>query len=99
MKRRAARVDAEKKLNKRVVRQTLGGYARADKFIEREKRAWLQGLTSEQSWAIFDELYSAWSRLSSSCGGESRSMEKSRLEEKIALRRALDRAAQKSKRR
>ena len=99
MKRRATRVNAEKKLNKRAIRQTLRGYARADKFIEQEKRAWLQSMTPEQSWALFDELFGAWAHLSSMRGGEGRILEKSRLEEKIALRRALDHAAQEPRRR
>jgi hypothetical protein len=91
-------MNVKKKLNKRAIRQTLRGYARADKFIEQEKRVWLRRLTPEQSWALFDELYRAWSHLSSTRGGEWPIMEKSRLEEKIALRRALDRAARKSER-
>jgi hypothetical protein len=92
-------MNVEKKFNKRAIRQMFRGYARADKYIEREKRAWLQSMMPEQAWAIFDEMYVAWSHLSSTRGGEWQGMEKSRLEEKIALRRALDSAARKSKRR
>jgi hypothetical protein len=36
------------KLNKRVVQQTLRGYARADKSIQQESHAWLAQLTTER---------------------------------------------------
>jgi hypothetical protein len=99
------RMNAEKrgkiksKLNKRLVRQTLKGYARADKSIEAEKRAWLQTLTAEQSWELFDELFEAWEQLRPYRDAGWENLEKRRLEEKIALRRVLDRVAQSHKRR
>lgn len=86
-----------KKLNKRVIRQTLGGYARANKFIEAEKRVWLRSLTPEQSWAIFDELYCAWESVAQNHSEKQKRIDESRLKEKIALRRMLDRASQKYK--
>ncbi len=83
------------KLDKRAIRQALKSYARADKFIEREKRVWLQNMTPEQSWAIFDELFSAWEQLYPNHSPNRQNVEKPHLEETITLRRMLDRAARK----
>lgn len=84
-------------MNKRLVRQTLRGYARADKFIEAEKRAWLPGLTPQQAWKLFDELFSAREQLRPRRDAGWKNMEKRRLEEKVSLRRLLDRAAHRHK--
>lgn len=99
MKRGQTNAHTEKELNKRAIRQTFAGYARADKFIEAEKRAWLQSLTPKQAWAIFDELFSAWEYVAANRSESRQRMEELRLGEKVTLRHALDRAAKKSKRR
>lgn len=86
MERRATRVNAEKKLNKRAIRQTLRGYARADKIFRRERRAWLSCLTIEQARQIFDFLNQEaddWKKF----GGNLSAIEKRRMEGKIEGRR------------
>jgi len=81
--------NAEKKLNKRAIRQTFAGYARADRFIEAEKRAWLQSLTDEQARQIFDDLNQDgddWKKFA----GDMSMLEIRRLESKIQGRRIFD---------
>ncbi len=85
----------KKKLNKQLVRQTLRGYARANKFIEAEKRAWLSRLTPKESWELFDDLYRSWKQMRKKSSDGWKTLEQRRLEEKVALRRTLDRAAKK----
>jgi hypothetical protein len=42
-------------MNKQIA-ETLAGYARADEYLENERRERLAKLTAEESRAIFDEL-------------------------------------------
>jgi hypothetical protein len=82
-----------KKLNKRLVRQTLRGYARADKFFRQERRAWLSRLTIEQAREIFDDLHHGgddWKRF----GGDLTALEKRRIASKIKGRRIFMRLSQ-----
>lgn len=89
MKRRQTNIHPEKKLNKRAIRQTFAGYARADRFIEAEKRVWLQSLTTEQALQIFDDLNqdnNDWQKF----GGDLSALERHRMEGKIRGRRIFD---------
>jgi len=90
MGRGQTRTNAEKKLNKRAIRQTLRGYARADKLIQQERRAWLAHLTIEQAREIFDFLNQDtddWKKF----GGNLSAIEKRRMESKIEGRRIFAR--------
>jgi len=93
MKRKATRANTEKKLNKRAIRQTLRGYARADKFNQQERRAWLSRLTIDQARQIFDDLHQDaddWKRF----GGNLQALEQRRTASKIEGRRIFMRLAQ-----
>jgi hypothetical protein len=95
MKRKQSRTNAEKKLNKRAIRRTLRGYARANKSIEAEKRAWLSRLTIEQARQVFDDLHQdadAWKQF----GGDLQALEQRRIASKIAGRRIFMRLSQRS---
>ncbi len=85
-------VKQQLKLNKRIVKQTLRGYKRANRFIEEERRAQLQKLTHEQSWAIFDDLYRTWERMGKR-GHEGQVTRREDVRDCVALRRKLNRFA------
>ena len=83
------------KINKRLVRQTLRGYARADKSIQRERREWLAHLTTEQARRLFDELHQdadKWKQF----GGDLKALEERRIASKIKGRRILMRLYERS---
>jgi hypothetical protein len=95
------RMNAEKrgkiksKLNKRLVRQTLKGYARADKSIQQERHAWLAQLTAEEARRIFDELHQdadKWKQF----GGDLKALEERRTASKIRGRRIFMRLYRRS---
>ncbi len=95
MKKRTRGNAEEKKLNRRLILRTLRGYARANEFIEAEKRAWLARLSFKESWELFAGLYRSWKQMSKNSSEGWENVGKRRLEEKVALRRILDRAAKK----
>jgi hypothetical protein len=96
MKRNRASVSGEKKkLNKRLVRQTLHGYARANKSIQMERRVWLANLTMAEAHRIFDELHQNaddWKRF----GGDLEALENRRISGKIQMRKIMARLAQRN---
>jgi len=84
-----------KKLNKRLVRQTWRGYARASKSIQKERRVRLASLTMDEARRMFDDLHQNgddWKRF----GGDLQALERRRMEGKIQMRRILDRLAQRN---
>ncbi len=83
------------KLNKRLVRQTLRGYARADKSNQQERHLWLAKLTTEDARRIFDELHQdadKWKQF----GGDVKALEERRTASKIKGRRILMRLYERS---
>ncbi len=97
MGHRRTRKDARQviKMNKRLVRQTLRGYARADKSIQRERREWLAHLTTEQARRLFDELHQdadKWKQF----GGDLKALEDRRIAGKIKGRRIMMRLYERS---
>ncbi|MBI5651895.1 MAG: hypothetical protein HZC40_15885 [Chloroflexi bacterium] len=80
-------------VNHQLIRQTLEGYARADKSIQRERRQWLARLTVADARRIFDELnqnMNDWKKF----GGDLKSLEARRIASKIRGRRIFTRMAQ-----
>lgn len=94
-KRTRTRKDAKEKLNRRLIRQTVKGYARADELMQTEKRAWLKGLTFKESWDLFIDLFQSWEQMRQRNGEGWEIVRQRRLEEKVTLRRLLDRVARK----
>lgn len=71
----------------------IQGYAEADRWIQAERREWLRRLTPEEAREIFDSLYRFWEQTGCRSEEEWAALERRRLEETLALRRALDRLA------
>ncbi len=96
MGHRRTRANTEKiELNKRLVRQTLRGYARADKSIQRERREWLAHLATEQARRLFDELHQdadKWKQF----GGDLKALAERRVASKIEGRRIFMRLYERS---
>lgn len=89
------KIKRENKLTKRAVRQMVRGYARTNKSIQNERRAWLTRLTMEEARRLFDELHQnaeQWKQF----GGDLGALEKRRMASKIAGRRVMARVAQRS---
>jgi hypothetical protein len=72
--------------------QTLAGYAEANAIAEAERRARLAAMTETQARAIFDDLCATGYHLARDDGDWER-LNRWRIEQKIMLRRALDRVA------
>jgi hypothetical protein len=80
------------KLDRDTLLQTLAGYAEANAIAEAERRARLAAMTEAQARAIFDDLCATGYR-QTQAGGDWERLNRWRIEQKIALRRALDRLA------
>ncbi len=75
-----------------MLREIVEGYARADLFIQRERRAALAGLTSEGAWAAFRALWRSWAQTGGTAS-DLDSLDALRIDRLIELRRRLDRLA------
>ena len=85
-------------LDKKIVTDTLAGFAIANELIEQERIERLKRLTPEEARATFADLvatYRRWSAANHEANDEGlRRLERWRLQEKIAVRQAFDRIAQ-----
>jgi Ser/Thr protein kinase RdoA (MazF antagonist) len=82
------------KLDRQLVIRTLAGYAEVNKITEAERRAWLAAMTGAQARALFDDLCASWDHSAASSGADWQSLDRWRIEQKIAVRRAFERLAQ-----
>lgn len=73
--------------------EVFQGYAEAGRWTRAERLARLRSLKPEEAWAIFDALYQFWEQTGGRSGGDWAALERRRVEETLALRRALDRLA------
>ena len=87
-----------RKLNKRLVRQTLRGYARADKFTLSEELAWAAQLTREQARMLFIELCQVWEHGGERAGGNRQAIERLRIAETIRSQRPFAEIARRMQR-
>lgn len=81
-----------KKLDKRLVNQTLRGYQLVNKITDAERRAWLGHMSIEEARKIFDELHQNaddWKKN----GGDLEALERQRVNSKVQGRRAYIRLA------
>lgn len=76
------------------VSEMLRGYARANEFLEQERMERLATLSTEESWAIFNELVEHGRRTQAD-GAMPDRMLAWRLESMIAVRRVFKRLAEK----
>lgn len=75
-----------------TLREALAGYALADEVIGRERAAWLERLTAEESLASFQELWRAWS--CSTPDGDLAALDRLKIEGLVERRRRMDRFAE-----
>lgn len=84
-------------LDKQAIREALAGYAAAAEVIERERIQCLRQMTPEESRRIYADLvafHQHWKETLSDSDREGlERLAQHRLEEKLALRRALDKVA------
>ena len=80
-------------LNRRLVEQTLRGYAEVNDFTANERERALRDTTRAENWTLFKEIYETWLRTGSQAGGDWAAVEQQRLAEEIALRQAFERYA------
>ena len=81
-----------KKLNKRLVKQTLRGYQLVNKITEVERRVWLEHMSIEEARKIFDELHQGaddWKK----DGGDLEAVERQRINSKVQGRQPYIRLA------
>ncbi len=81
------------KLDRELVLQTLAGYAEVNKVTEAERRARLETMTDAEARAIFDDLTAGSDRSTRDDGSDWRRLDRWRIEQKIAVRRAFERLA------
>ncbi len=77
-------------LNKDLLQQTLRGYAEVNEITAAERQAALENMTSAESWAIFDVLYTTWKRLGQKAGGDWDALEEQRLADMIEYRQKFE---------
>jgi hypothetical protein len=77
------------RLNREIVLQTLQGYTEVDRITQAERRARLINQTSQESLAIFSDLYDAWEQTGKLGDGEWKKISKSRLDGHLKLREAF----------
>ena len=80
-------------LNRRLIEQTLRGYAEVNDFTANERERALRDTTRAENWALFGEIYETWLRTGSQAGGDWVVVEQQRLAEEIALRQTFERYA------
>lgn len=75
-----------------MLRETLEGYARANTFLQKERREALARLTPEQAWAAFRALWRVWERGEQN-QGDLEPLYALKVQRLIQQRRTLDRLA------
>jgi len=91
VKETKARYRAKSKLDRDILLQTLAGYAEVNKITAAERAARLKTMTDAEARAIFDDLCAGWDQTKHD--GNWESINRRRLEQKIALRRAFEKLA------
>jgi hypothetical protein len=77
------------RLDREIVLQTLRGYTEANRITQAERRSRLIHQSSQESLAIFTELYKAWEQTGQMSSGDRKKISKSRLDAHICLREAF----------
>lgn len=78
-------------------RQQIAGmiraYSRAAPVLEAERLQWLARLTPQDARSIYESLYEAWEHGGRRAGGDWTTLDRWRLETKLAVRQAFARLA------
>ncbi len=77
----------------RRVAELMQAYGKAAEFFEAERIEWLSRLTPQEARALFEHLHEVWERGGRRAGGDWETLERLRLEERVALRGAFERLA------
>jgi hypothetical protein len=76
-------------LDREIVLQTLRGYAEVNRITQAERRARLINQSSQESLAIYAELYKAWEQTGQKSTGDWKKISDSRLDAHLRLREAF----------
>lgn len=77
----------------RRVAEMMQAYGKAAEFFEAERIAWLSRLGPQDARVLFEQLYAVWERGGRRGGGDWDALERLRIEELVAVRRAFERRA------
>ncbi len=73
--------------------EMMQAYGKAAEFLEAERIEWLSRLGPREARALCEQLYAVWERGGRQTGGDWDALERLRIEELVAVRRALERRA------
>ncbi|CBE69992.1 protein of unknown function [Candidatus Methylomirabilis oxygeniifera] len=79
--------------NRQQIAEMIRAYGRATPVLEEERLRWLTQLTPQEARAIYESLYEAWERGGQRGGGDWATLDRWRLETKLAVREAFARLA------
>jgi hypothetical protein len=86
-------------VNKRLLKQTLRGYAEMNKVTQAEEWAWAARLTSKESREIFEDLYLFWEKTGARAGGDWEALDRLKMAEMMQIQRRFVRLARRMRRR
>ena len=78
-------------IDRQQIADMIRAYGRAAPALEAERLQWLAQLTPQEARAIYESLYEAWEH--GGRGGDWRTLDRWRLETKLAVREAFARLA------
>lgn len=100
MKRQLASANTEKKkLNKRLMRQTLRGYRLMNQITTAEEYEWARRLTAQEAWRTFEKLYLTWKQTGARAGGDWEAVDRMKIAELIQTQKTFVRLAKAGKQR
>lgn len=80
-------------IDRQQIAEMIRAYGRAAPELEAERLRWLAQLTPQESRVIYESLYEAWERGGHRAGGDWTTLNRWRLETKLAVRQAFARLA------
>ena len=80
-------------MDRQQIAEMIRAYGRAAPVLEAERLQWLARLTPQEARAIYESLYEVWERGGRRAGGNWRTLDRWRLETKLAVREAFARLA------
>ena len=80
-------------MDRQQIAEMLRAYGRAAPVLEAERLRWLARLTPQEARAIYESLYEAWEHGGRRGGGDWATLDRWRLETKLAAREAFARLA------
>ena len=77
----------------RRVAEMMQAYGKAAEFLEAERIEWLSRLRPQEARVLFEQLYAVWEHGGRQAGDDWDALERLRMEELVAVRRAFERRA------